>query len=41
MKPPLNRRVFVVGYDAVTCLGNTFGTHLAAGLTRGGGFFAV
>jgi 3-oxoacyl-[acyl-carrier-protein] synthase II len=24
MKPPLNRRVFVVGYDAVTCLGNTF-----------------
>ena len=24
MKPPLNRRVFVVGYDAATCLGNTF-----------------
>jgi 3-oxoacyl-[acyl-carrier-protein] synthase II len=24
MKPPQNRRVFVVGYDAVTCLGNTF-----------------
>ncbi len=24
MKAPLNRRVFVVGYDAVTCLGNTF-----------------
>ena len=26
MKPPLNRRVFVVGYDAATCLGNTFET---------------
>ncbi|WP_319407643.1 beta-ketoacyl-[acyl-carrier-protein] synthase family protein [uncultured Desulfosarcina sp.] len=26
MKPPLNRRVFVVGYDAATCLGNTFDT---------------
>ncbi len=24
MKPPLNRRVYVVGYDAATCLGNTF-----------------
>ncbi len=24
MKAPLNRRVFVVGYDAATCLGNTF-----------------
>jgi 3-oxoacyl-[acyl-carrier-protein] synthase II len=24
MKPPLNRRVFVVGYDAATCLGSTF-----------------
>ena len=24
MKPPQNRRVFVVGYDAATCLGNTF-----------------
>ena len=24
MKAPLNRRVFVVGYDAMTCLGNTF-----------------
>ncbi|MBC2742552.1 MAG: beta-ketoacyl-[acyl-carrier-protein] synthase family protein [Desulfosarcina sp.] len=26
MKPPLNRRVFVVGYDAATCLGNNFET---------------
>ena len=26
MKPPLNRKVFVVGYDAATCLGNTFET---------------
>ena len=24
MKAPLNRRVFVVGYDAATCLGSTF-----------------
>ncbi len=24
MRQPLNRRVFVVGYDAATCLGNTF-----------------
>jgi 3-oxoacyl-[acyl-carrier-protein] synthase II len=24
MKPPLNRRVYVIGYDAVTCLGNAF-----------------
>jgi 3-oxoacyl-[acyl-carrier-protein] synthase II len=24
MKPPLNRRVFVVGYDAATCLGSSF-----------------
>ncbi|BBO75367.1 3-oxoacyl-[acyl-carrier-protein] synthase 2 [Desulfosarcina widdelii] len=24
MKPPQNRRVFVVGYDAATCLGSTF-----------------
>lgn len=24
MRAPLNRKVYVVGYDAVTCLGNTF-----------------
>ena len=26
MKAPLNRKVFVAGYDAITCLGNNFGT---------------
>ena len=38
MKPPLNRKVYVVGYDAATALGNTFDNHLAAGRARRGRF---
>ncbi len=38
MKPPKNRRVFVVGYDAVTCLGNTFETSWQRAMRGEAGF---
>ena len=38
MKAPLNRRVFVVGYDAVTCLGNTFAATWQRALRGEAGF---
>ncbi|MEE4243004.1 MAG: beta-ketoacyl-[acyl-carrier-protein] synthase family protein [Desulfopila sp.] len=38
MKPPKNRRVFVVGYDAATALGNTFATTWQGAVAGRAGF---
>lgn len=41
MKAPLNRRVFVAGYDAVTCLGNTLETTWRRAVNGESGFTRV
>ncbi|MCW5208112.1 hypothetical protein VU11_05560 [Desulfobulbus sp. US2] len=41
MKAPKNRRVFVVGYDAATALGNTFAATWQAAVEGRAGFRKV
>jgi len=41
MKAPLNRKVFVAGYDAVTCLGNSFETTWRRAVNGESGFTRV
>jgi 3-oxoacyl-[acyl-carrier-protein] synthase II len=41
MKAPLNRKVFVAGYDAITCLGNNFETTWRRAVNGESGFTRV
>lgn len=41
MRAPLNRRVFVVGYDAATCLGNTFAATWQRAVNGEAGFHRI